>query len=74
MERRQLLHGFLSGGAAIGSGALARSQVTNQPATKGLKLPLLGDGDDTANRAYIRHFVLDRFAETGKKFCMHPHG
>lgn len=33
-----------------------------------LRLPLLGDDDQTANREYTRQFVLGRDAETGKKF------
>ena len=35
---------------------------------QGLRLPLLGNDDETANREYTRQFVLDRDAETGKKF------
>ncbi|HEY3739563.1 MAG TPA: PIG-L family deacetylase [Bryobacteraceae bacterium] len=33
-----------------------------------LRLPLLGDDDQTANREYTRQFVLGRDSETGKKF------
>ena len=35
---------------------------------QGKKLPLLGDDDETANREFIRKFLLDRDAETGKRF------
>jgi LmbE family N-acetylglucosaminyl deacetylase len=32
------------------------------------RLPLLGNDDDTANRQYIKHLVLKRDAEWGKKY------
>ena len=32
------------------------------------RLPLLGESDEGANRAYTRQFVLDRDAEVGKRF------
>ena len=35
---------------------------------QGLRLPLPGNDDETAKREYTRGFVLDRDAETGKKF------
>ncbi len=38
-------------------------------AAEGRRLPLLGDDDRTANREYIRQFVLDRDREAGA-----PHG
>ena len=41
-------------GPAGENGARLRSRL----AAQGLKLPLLGDDDDTANRAFIREFVL----------------
>jgi len=37
-------------------------------AERGLRLPLLGSDDQTANREYTRQFVLDRDADTGKRF------
>ena len=37
-------------------------------ARKGLKLPILGDNDDTANREYIKNFVLYQDAEFGKQY------
>jgi LmbE family N-acetylglucosaminyl deacetylase len=51
-------------GPAGNSGAQLRHRLTGQ----GLRLPLLGNDDETANREYTRQFVLDRDAETGKKF------
>lgn len=32
----------------------------------------LGDDDDTANREYIRHFLLRREEETGRKYGLEP--
>ena len=37
-------------------------------AGQGMRLPLLGNDDATANRQYTRQFVLDRDAQTGKRF------
>jgi LmbE family N-acetylglucosaminyl deacetylase len=51
-------------GPAGQNGAQLRRRLTAQ----GLSLPLLGNDDDTANREYTRQFVLDRDAETGKKY------
>jgi LmbE family N-acetylglucosaminyl deacetylase len=51
-------------GPAGQQGAQLRRSLTAQ----GLRLPLLGKDDETANREYTRQFVLDRDAETGKKF------
>ena len=54
------------------SGAQLRRRLTEQ----GLRLPLLGADDETANREYTRQFVLDRDTETGKKFgltCAEPY-
>jgi len=45
-------------------GAQLRRRLTEQ----GLRLALLGNDDETANREYIRQFVLDRDAEIGRKF------
>jgi LmbE family N-acetylglucosaminyl deacetylase len=45
-------------------GAELRRRLTAQ----GMRLPVLGDDDATANREYTRLFVLDRDAETGKRF------
>src|SRR5262245_238843 len=38
------------------------------PTEQGLRLALLGNDDETANREYTRQFVLDRDAEIGKRF------
>ena len=51
-------------GPAGQSGAQLRRRLTE----RGLRLALLGNDDETANREYIRQFVLDRDAEIGKKF------
>ena len=39
-----------------------------QLAKQGKKLPLLGDDDRTADRNYIREFVLAKDRELGKKY------
>jgi LmbE family N-acetylglucosaminyl deacetylase len=44
------------------------AQLRRRLAEQGLRLPLLGSDDDTANREYTRQFVLDRDAEIGKRF------
>src|SRR5947209_4728259 len=51
-------------GPAGQRGAQLRSRLTQQ----GLRLALLGNDDETANREYTRQFVLDRDAEIGRKF------
>jgi LmbE family N-acetylglucosaminyl deacetylase len=51
-------------GPAGHSGAKLRRRLAEQ----GLRLPLLGSDDETANREYVRQFVLERDAETGKRF------
>jgi LmbE family N-acetylglucosaminyl deacetylase len=50
-------------GPAGRSGAQLRRRLADQ----GLRLPLLGNDDETANREYTRQFVLGRDAEVGKK-------
>jgi LmbE family N-acetylglucosaminyl deacetylase len=50
-------------GPAGQSGAQLRRRLTEQ----GVRLPLLGSDDETANREYTRQFVLERDAEIGKK-------
>jgi LmbE family N-acetylglucosaminyl deacetylase len=47
------------------SGSLLRSRL----AAQGKRLPILGNDDRTADREYIRHFMLDDEIEQGK-----PHG
>lgn len=59
-------------GPAGRTGAQLRRRLREQ----GLRLPLLGDDDETANREYTRQFVLGRDSETGKRFglaCAEPY-
>lgn len=51
-------------GPAGQSGAQLRRRLREQ----GLRLPVLGDDDETANREYVRHFVLEQDSEIGAKF------
>ncbi|MCS6953246.1 MAG: PIG-L family deacetylase [Bryobacterales bacterium] len=51
-------------GPAGENGARLRARL----AAQGLRLPLLGNDDHTANREYIRHFVLARDAELGRRY------
>jgi hypothetical protein len=44
------------------------SQLRAELAKKGQKLPLLGDDDVTADRNYIREFLMGRSRELGKKY------
>ncbi len=44
------------------------AQLRRRLAEQGLRLAVLGDDDGTANREYTRRFVLDRDAETGRKY------
>lgn len=46
------------------------SQLRAQLAKQGKRLPLLGDDDVTADRNYIREFVLGRSRALGKKYGM----
>jgi LmbE family N-acetylglucosaminyl deacetylase len=50
-------------GPAGENGAALRASL----ARRNLKLPLLGDSDETANRAYIKQLVLEHDAQLGKK-------
>jgi hypothetical protein len=50
-------------GPAGANGAAVRARLAKQ----NLRLPLLGNDDDTANRAYIKHIVLEHDAQFGKK-------
>jgi LmbE family N-acetylglucosaminyl deacetylase len=54
--------------AAQGPAGQSGAQLRRRLAQQGLRLPILGSDDDTANREYTRQFVLDRDAETGKRF------
>lgn len=51
-------------GPAGENGAALRARL----AKENLRLPLLGEDDDTANRAYVKHIVLKHNAELGKKY------
>jgi DNA polymerase-3 subunit delta' len=50
------------GGGARGSELRARLEK------QGRRLPLLGSDDRTANREYVRHFLLDDYREYGKPY------
>ena len=50
------------GGGSRGSALRARL------AKQGKRLPILGSDDQTANREYVRHFLLDDYREYGKAY------
>ena len=54
----------LAQGPAGNAGARLRKSL----AERGLKLPVLGDDDETASNNYIKHILLERDAEVGKKY------
>jgi LmbE family N-acetylglucosaminyl deacetylase len=51
-------------GPAGENGAALRASLAKQ----NLRLPVLGDNDETANREYIRQFVLEHDAALGRKY------
>jgi len=53
---------------AKGPGGHHGSQLRAKLEKQGKKLPLLGDDDRTADRNYVREFVLARDRELGKKY------
>ena len=53
-------------GPAGEAGAKLRANL----AARGLRLPLLGANDETANREYIKRFVLKSDFELGKKYAL----
>lgn len=53
---------------AKGPGGHLGSRLRAELARKGKKLPLLGDDDVTADRNYIKQFVLSRSRELGRKY------
>ena len=53
---------------AKGPGGHHGSKLRAELAKKNMKLPILGDDDLTADRAYIKEFVLARDRETGKEY------
>jgi LmbE family N-acetylglucosaminyl deacetylase len=65
MERKIAIN-LLNG--AQGPSGQRGAELRRSLAERGLRLPLLGDDDSTANREYTRAFVLDRDAETGRRF------
>jgi LmbE family N-acetylglucosaminyl deacetylase len=54
--------------AAQGPAGQRGAQLRRRLSEQGLRLPILGNDDATANREYVRQFVLDRDAEIGKKY------
>jgi hypothetical protein len=44
------------------------AQLRRRLGDRGLRLPVLGGDDETANREYVRRFVLGRDSDTGAKF------
>ncbi len=53
---------------AKGPAGMHGSKLRADLARKGQRLPLLGDNDETADRNYIKEFVLSRSRELGKKY------
>jgi LmbE family N-acetylglucosaminyl deacetylase len=53
---------------AKGPGGHLGSRLRAELAAKGQRLPLLGDDDVTADRNYIREFVLARSRELGRRY------
>jgi LmbE family N-acetylglucosaminyl deacetylase len=51
-----------------GPAGLFGARLRQQLARQGKKLPLLGDNDDTANFAYVKHFLMDDFRVLGRQF------
>ena len=53
---------------AQGPAGQSGAQLRHRLAQQGLRLPLLGDTDESANREYVRKFVLDRDAGDRQEF------
>jgi LmbE family N-acetylglucosaminyl deacetylase len=53
---------------AKGPGGNHGSHLRSELAKKGQRLPLLGEDDTTADRNYIKEFLLDRNRELGRKY------
>jgi LmbE family N-acetylglucosaminyl deacetylase len=53
---------------AQGPGGTNGARLRQRLAAEGRRLPILGDDDETANRAYIREFTLRRDREYGQRF------
>jgi hypothetical protein len=53
---------------AQGPAGEAGTRLRQRLAAEGLRLPLFGDDDQAANRAYVREFLLRRDRELGKRY------
>jgi hypothetical protein len=53
---------------AQGPAGTAGSRLRKRLAEQGMKLPVLGDNDASADRNYIREFVLRRNRELGQQY------
>lgn len=53
---------------AKGPGGTNGSRLRAELAKRNLRLPLLGDNDETADRSYIREFLLARNRELGRQY------
>lgn len=53
---------------AQGPAGQTGAQLRQRLQAQGLRLPILGNDDATANREYTRQFVLGRDVETGRKY------
>jgi LmbE family N-acetylglucosaminyl deacetylase len=53
---------------AKGPGGQSGSRLRTELAKRNQRLPLLGDDDATADRAYIREFSMDRSRDLGKQY------
>lgn len=53
---------------AQGPGGANGAALRKSLAGRGLRLPLLGDNDETAANQYIKHIILQRDAEVGKPY------
>lgn len=56
--------------ANLGKGPAGRAgaRLREQLAREGKRLPLLGDSDESANFAYVKHFLMDDFRLLGRQF------
>lgn len=51
-----------------GPAGVEGSRLRARLAKKGLKLPLLGDDDETANHQYVKHFLMEDWRMLGARF------
>jgi LmbE family N-acetylglucosaminyl deacetylase len=54
--------------AGKGPAGLAGSRLRQELARQGKKLQLLGEDDETANRQYVKHFLMDGWKTLGEQF------